>query len=95
MMKNRAELRTGLRYYYGDTPRGRNAAMIKQNHLDWSPAAIASAMMTTASTANSYGKPLLHSLFHEFSLPQIVNILSNAVIKSELPSSTNWAHWKH
>ncbi|KAH7306262.1 hypothetical protein KP509_22G004300 [Ceratopteris richardii] len=35
------------------------AALIKQAHPDWSPGAIASAMMTTASVADKNGKQLL------------------------------------
>ncbi|KAH7424310.1 hypothetical protein KP509_11G002200 [Ceratopteris richardii] len=35
------------------------AALIKQAHRDWSPAAIASAMVTSASITDSKGEPLL------------------------------------
>lgn len=41
------------------------AALIKQKHPHWSPAAIKSALMTTASTMDRAGKPLLAEQYSE------------------------------
>jgi subtilisin family serine protease len=35
------------------------AALLKNSHPDWSPAAIKSAIMTTANQVNLHGKPIL------------------------------------
>ncbi|GJP39665.1 hypothetical protein CLOM_g24013 [Closterium sp. NIES-68] len=38
------------------------AALVVQNHPDWSPAQVMSAILTTASTTNTAGGPILNSL---------------------------------
>lgn len=56
------------------------AAMIKHSNLDWIPTAIVSAMMTTASTTDPFGKPLRHSVFDNYQQTCSVLILSVAIM---------------